>query len=570
MSTWKSLSIPGHRWRGDAVGGLNAAIVAIPLAMAFGVESGLGASAGLVGAIVLGVIASMFGGTPLLISGPTGAMTVVSSLIIARELDQSENTGTALTTIFIIFLLAGALQIIFGLTRIGQYIRFVPYPIVSGFLNGIGLLMVIFQLLPLLGHPSTIHFSDIMSSLADVSADVNVMAVLLGLITILIIYLWPRITRKVPATFVALVAVSAFAAAFKLNVPTIQDLPDEWIKWRWSHLMDYQNTQWADVLLPAFTLAIIGSIDTLLTSMVVDMTTGASHDSNQELVGQGLGNMAAAVAGGIPGAGATMRTVLNVKSGAKTRLSVFIQSAVLLLVLLEIGFINYIPLSVLAAILITVGINTIDYKGFRQVFLASRSDGLVMITVMITVIIYGLPYAFGAGLLLSAILFVKKMSDQSVTRTNPILLKRDHSHGGRDYAAREVYIQQLNGPLFFGFAVHFREAIKALPEARAVIFRMERVPFVDHSGIVALREIIDHLKKRDIIILLTGMQTDVRQQLERTGLIPDMIPREWVLHSFAHAADWLEEYLDKNPDKKLENTGLNSDLRLDELKGRQN
>jgi SulP family sulfate permease len=542
--------------------------------MAFGVESGLGASAGIVGAITLGFIASIFGGTPRLISGPTGAMTVVSSLVIARSFEQSPDTETALATIFIIFLLTGVIQIFFGLIKIGQYIRFVPYPLISGFMSGIGLLMIIFQVLPLLGHSSSIHFNEIIQLLRHVSDEVNFQALALGIITILIIYFFPAITKKVPATLVALVSVTALAVLLKLNVPTIQNIPDNWITWRWEHLVDYDHASWSQVVLPAFTLAMLGTIDTLLTSMVVDITTGSTHKSNKELVGQGLGNIASAIAGGIPGAGATLRTLVNVRSGAKTNASVIIQSAVLLLVLFEIGFVKVIPLSVLAGILITVGISIIDYKGLRQVFAISVSDGVVMVVVMVVTVVFGLPQAFATGIVLASVLFVKKMVDQAVKRTDSVVLLPPHESGSPDmdpfYMSREVYVQQLNGPLFFGFAVHFREAMQAFPEARAIIFRMDNVPFIDHSGIVALQEAIRHLKSKGIIILFAGLQPLVRTQMKAAELFPGLVDPELVFKSFASAADWLQKYLAAHPAPKLRKANLKKDFELNRLKDRLN
>jgi SulP family sulfate permease len=560
-------------WRGDLYGGLNTAIVALPLAMAFGVESGLGASAGLAGAITLGIVAAIFGGTPLLISGPTGAMTVVSSLVIAQSFEQSPDTETALTTIFIVFLLTGVFQILFGLIKIGQYIRFVPYPIVSGFMSGIGLLMITFQVLPLLGHTSSIHFNEIMQLLRHVTDEVNYQALALGIITILIIYFFPTITRKVPATLVALVGATAIAVVLKLDVPTIKDIPDNWITWRWAHLVDYDHASWSYVVLPALTLALLGSIDSLLTSLVVDITTGSTHKSNKELIGQGLGNIASAIAGGIPGAGATLRTLVNVRSGAKTKVSVIIQSLVLLLILFEIRFVNVIPLSVLAGILITVGISIIDYKGLRQVFAISVSDGVVMVVVMLVTVVFGLPQAFATGIVLASLLFVKKMADQSIKKSDSIVLVPPHHSDSPEepfYMSREVYVQQLNGPLFFGFAVHFREAMQAFPEARAIIFRMENVPFIDHSGIVALQEAIRNLKNKDIMILFAGLQPLVRTQMKAASLVPGLVDPEMVFKSFGPAADWLEKYLETHPSPKLRKANVKKDLELNRLRDRLN
>ena len=561
-------------WRGDLYGGLNSAIVALPLAMAFGVESGLGASAGIAGAISLAIIAALIGGTPLLISGPTGAMTVVSSLIIARAFEQLPTTETALATIFIVFLLTGVFQVLFGLMKLGQYIRFVPYPIVSGFMSGIGLLMVVFQVLPLLGHSSSLHFNEFVQLIGNIGGEVNYQALALGIITILIIYFFPAITRKVPATLVALVTATTLAVLLKLDVPTVADIPDNWIKWRWSHLVDYDHASWSMVIIPALTLAILGSIDTLLTSLVVDITTGSVHKSNKELIGQGLGNMASAMAGGLPGAGATLRTLVNVRSGAKTKVSIIIHSLVLLLVLFEIGFVKVIPISVLAGILITVGISIIDYKGLRQVFAISVSDGIVMVVVMLVTVVFGLPQAFATGIVLASILFAKKMADQSMRKSDSIVLmparRRNVPELEPFYMSREVYVQQLNGPLFFGFAVHFREAMQAFTDARAIIFRMENVPFIDHSGIVALQETLRHLKSKGIMILFAGMQPLVRSQVKAAGLIPGFVEPEMVFTTFGAAADWLEIFLNEHPDPKLRKANLKKDFELNKLKDRLN
>jgi sulfate permease, SulP family len=557
---------------GDFFGGVNVAIVSLPLAMAFGVESGLGATAGLIGCIVLGLVASWFGGTPLLISGPTGPMTVVSSLVIANELERSSDIGTALTTLFIIFLLAGLFQIFLGLIRIGQYIHFVPYSLVSGFMSGIGLMMVVFQLLPLLGHASTLHFQEILISFGELSS-FNVYALGLGLATLSIIYLFPRFTKAVPSTLIALIIITSVSYFLKLKVPTIGDVPDEWMRWRWSHLIAFDQTQWSDVLLPAITLSLLGSVDTLLTCLVTDTVTGNNHNSDKELIAQGTGNIMSAIAGGLPGAGATVRTMLNIRSGAKTKMSVVIQSALLALVFFEVAdFIHFIPLSVLAAILISVGISIIDYKSLLTIFKISPSDGWVMVVVMLTTLVFGLLPAFAAGVILASLLFVKKMADENTGKTKQLHLIPQIDREGIEpvYFSREVYVQELQGPLFFGFAFHFKQALKELPHSRAIIFRMERVPFIDHSGIFALQEVIGHLKAKGMILIFTGLHPSVEDQLSKSDIVPQLVHPEMIFNSFAHAADWLEKFLKENPERKLSKSNLYKDLDLKFLKNRSN
>jgi SulP family sulfate permease len=560
--------------KGDFFGGINAGIVALPLAMAFGVESGLGATAGLVGAIVLSIVASIVGGMPLFISGPTGLMTVVSSLIIANELERASTPEAALTTIFVIFLLAGFFQILLGVIRVGEYIKFVPYSIVSGFMSGIGLLMIMIQIFPLFGHPADIHVLNLFNSFFEVVQNINGSALSLGIATILIIYFFPKITKAIPATFVALLVVSLSAYFLKLDVPIIGDVSSAWIKWRWSHLITFDRTLWNDVLMPAATLALLGALDTLLTAVVVDMFSGGSHPHNRQLIGQGLGNIFSAIAGGLPGAGATMRTMLNIRSGAKTRLSVFIHAAFLLLVLFEVGnFINYIPFAALAGILITVGINIIDYKGLRDVARIPKSDALVMIVVMLVTIFFGLLQAFAVGIILASLSFVKKMADQNLGKTDTLVLMPDEvdlSAIEPVYLSREVFIQELSGPLFFGFASHFKEALKAIPNARAVMFRMERVPFIDQSGLYALQEVLKHLKQRQIVVVFTGLQEEPLKQLQKINIIPDLIQASNIFPSFGHAADKLEQFLKENPSNKVKKVSLNDDLQIKRLKDRLN
>ena len=273
-------------WRGDFFGGLSTAIVALPLAMAFGVESGLGAAAGLIGAFVLCSVASFFGGTPLLVSGPTGPMTVISSIIIANALETTTTAEEGLSTIFVIFFLAGVLQVVMGLLRIGQYIRFVPYPLISGFMSSVGILMVTLQIFPLLGEPTKMHLLSVIGGMGAALAAVNWAALALGLLTILTIYLFPKITRAVPSTLIALILVSGIAYFLPWKVPVIGDIPNEWMEWKWSHFPALDHAAWKEVLIPSFTLALVGSVDTLLTALVADMMTNAQHRSNRELIAQ--------------------------------------------------------------------------------------------------------------------------------------------------------------------------------------------------------------------------------------------------------------------------------------------
>jgi SulP family sulfate permease len=562
--------------RGDFFGGLNAAIVAIPLAMAFGVESGLGAAAGLIGAFVLCTVASLVGGTPLLVSGPTAPMAVVSSIIVANTLEKAATLEEGLSTIFVIFFLAGAFQVLLGLLRVGQYIRFAPYPLISGFMSGMGLLMITLQIFPLLGEPTRMHIAEVMGGMGEAFSSLNGTALALGLSTILVIYLFPKLTKAIPSTLVALVVVSGIAYFLPWKVPVIGDIPNEWMEWKWSHVQDFDHTLWKEVLVPSLTLALIGSVDTLLTSLVADMVSNTQHRSNRELLGQGLGNMLSALTGGLPGSGATMRTVLNIRSGARTRWSALIHSAFLLLVLLEVSqWISHIPLAVLAGILITVGLSIIDYKGLGDIRRIPKADAVVILVVLLLTFFVGILQAFAAGIVLASLFFVKKMADKNRTQSEPLALVEEENEEELTglhptLLAREIYIQEFSGPLFFGFASYFKRAFLELPYMRAVIFRMEHVPFIDHSGIVALGDVLLQLKNKKVVILLVGLQEEPEQQLRKMNIIPEIVKEQRIFPSFSAGADWLVPYLKENPSPHLREMVIQKTLGLDELNQRLN
>lgn len=291
--------------RGDFFGGLTAGVVALPLALAFGVQSGMGAIAGIYGA---GMLAAWFGGTATQISGPTGPMTVVSAVVVAAAIELHGSLDAAMGSIIAIFLLAGVIQILLGVLKIGQYIRYMP----SGFMSGIGVIIIVLQIFPFLGQSSPKNIIDIFVELPQALPQLNVDAVLLSLATIIIIYLFPRITKLIPSALIALVSLTIISTLLGLDVAIIGDIPEGLPALKLDTLggVDYMKPML--IIFPALTLAALGTIDSLLTSVVADNMTKTQHDSNKELIGQGLGNMAVAAIGGIPGAGATMRTVVNI------------------------------------------------------------------------------------------------------------------------------------------------------------------------------------------------------------------------------------------------------------------
>ncbi len=535
--------------RGDFFGGLTAGVVALPLALAFGLQSGMGAIAGLYGAIAIGMIAAWFGGTPTQISGPTGPMTVVSAVVISTAIEaHGGSLEAALGTVIAIFLFTGFFQILLGIFKIGQYIRYMPYPVVSGFMSGIGVIIIVLQIFPFLGHSSPKRILDIFAELPSIVHDINLASVSLALATIATIYIFPRITKLIPSALVALVVLTIISTMMGLDVKIISDIPKGLPALRLDTLTNVEWTHPMLIIIPALTLAALGTIDSLLTSIVADNMTKTRHDSNKELIGQGLGNMGAAMIGGIPGAGATMRTVVNINSGGKTRISGVIHSVALLIVLLGAGeYARLIPLPVLAGILITVGIGIIDYKGIKHIPHVPKTDSTIMLVVLFITVFDDLLQAVAVGMVLASVLFMKKMSD---------LVEQQSSTGSVDSYAREeswedeaniseevraqVYIKHFDGPIFFGFVSRLQEMVSALPEVTVVILRMPRVPYIDQSGIYAIEDAVIALKERGMMVLITGIQEQPKDMLSNIGLIPNLVPEEHIFADFSCCIEALE------------------------------
>jgi SulP family sulfate permease len=544
--------------RGNFFGGLTAGIVALPLALAFGEQTELGAIAGLYGAIALAIVAAIFGGTKTQISGPTAPMTVVSAVVIADAIAYAGDFNTAVPLIIATFFLAGAIQLGMGVAGIGKYIRYMPYPVVSGFMSGIGVIIVITQIFPFFGvsAPAGGPMGTI-RSVHQIPEILNVASVSVALITIGIIYGLPRITKAVPSSLVALVVMTA-AAFFMLDADSILrinsrgPIPTGLPELQLGFVAVFSNFQHMIVVFEyAFTLAALGAIDSLLTSLVADNMTKTRHDSNRELVGQGLGNMVGALIGGLPGAGATMRTVINIKSGGTGPLSGVVAGVFLLAVLLGLGsLVGWVPNAVLAGILITVGIGIVDYKGLRHLRTVPRADAAVMVIVLALTVFVDLLVAVGAGMVLSALLFMKNISDVIEHRTQSAPLREFSRElaweDEGDLVARrgdKVFIKHLDGPLFFGFANRFQELVAKMPELEVVILRFDRVPYMDQSGLYALEDAIMEFRKQGIRVAFTDIHGQPRDLAEKIRLIPDLVPPQFCFASFAECATWLERYL---------------------------
>ena len=535
--------------KGDITGGLVAGVVALPLALAFGVQSGLGATAGLYGAIAVGIFAAIFGGTATQASGPTGPMTVVSAALVAAATQLTGSIETAMPIIILAFLFGGLFQIVFGLINIAGYVKYFPYPVVSGFMSGVGLIIILLQIFPFVGLDAVKSTTKVITGFPQVFTEFNWQALALGALTVVIYYVFPYITKAIPSALVALILASIAGYFLQWDVPIIGEIPSGLPALQVEGLFSIDASAYSLVAEYALVLAVLGSIDSLLTSVIADNMTKTKHNSNRELIGQGIGNAIAAVFGGIPGAGATKGTVININSGGRTRVSGVIHGLFLLAVLLGLGKLaGFIPLSVLAGLLIPIGFKIIDIKGLKHLLRVPRADAVVLILVLLMTTFGSLIQAVGIGLLLASLLFMKQASDIGEKGMEVGTLAgfdgekpwQDEVEFYEQYKDK-VYIKHLYGPLFFGFTSHFQDEIKNIPEGvKALIIRMDRVPYIDQSGLYALENAVLDLEQRGIQVLLTAVQEQPKDKLVSIDIVPDLISEEHMFQNINSAFDYIE------------------------------
>ncbi len=519
--------------RGDLFGGVAAGVVALPLALAFGVASGLGPVAGLYGAIATGTIAALFGGTPVQITGPTGPMTLVVAGVLAGNMLPSGMVN--LPAVVGIFIVAGLVQIALGMLRIGSYIRYVPYPVISGFMSGIGVIIILQQLFPMLGAeaPSSDPWS-ILSQLHLLGGSIKWGAVVLCALTIATVHVLPRFTKAVPASLVALVVLTIVAIVLKFEVPVIGEIPSG-LPTLVMPTFDLQRLP--TLVSAALQLALLGAIDSLLTALVADNLTRTQHESNRELVGQGLGNIAAALIGGLPGAGATMRTVVNVNAGGRSRLSGVIHGLFLAAVLLGLsGLLQHVPRAVLAGLLVAVGIGIIDRRGLGHLLKLPRSDAFLMLFVLVLTVFTDLIIAVAAGLVIASFVFMKKVSDLTERQTTltPVADESWADELTIPEALRDkLLIKHVDGPLFFGFASQFLDiARQAALQSRLLVLRMDRISYMDQTGVYALSDALTRLNAAGVRVLVVGISVAHRDLLEKLQVIPTVVPESDIFSDF--------------------------------------
>ena len=538
--------------KGDLTGGLVAGVVALPLALAFGVQSGMGAAAGLYGAIAVGIFAAMFGGTATQASGPTGPMTVVSAALVSAAIEMTGSLENAMSIILLAFLLGGLLQVVFGFLNIASYVKYFPYPVVSGFMSGVGLIIIILQLFPFAGLDSAKSTVAIIKNFPRIFSEGNVSALILGTVTIVVYVIFPKMTKVIPSALVALVVASLIAYFANMDVPLIGEIPSGLPSFQLGGTFEVDASAYATILEYGVVLAVLGSIDSLLTSVIADNMTKTRHNSDRELIGQGIGNMIAAAIGGIPGAGATKGTVVNINAGGRTRLSGILHGVFLLTVLLGLGQLAaHIPLCVLAGLLIPIGFKIVDFRGLKHLTKVPRADAAVLILVLLITTFGSLIQAVGIGVALACILFMKKSGDLSeqgmevgnVEDIDGAKPWQDEKEFYEEYKDK-VIIKHLYGSLFFGFTSYFKDQIKALPaKVKAVVLRMDRVPYMDQSGLYTLEDVIFDLRAQDIEVVLVGLKEQPADMLKAVDIIPDLVPEEDLFEHIENSFIYLKEKL---------------------------
>ncbi|MGJ0330739.1 SulP family inorganic anion transporter [Aliarcobacter cryaerophilus] len=480
--------------KNDILAGITVAIVALPLALAFGVVSGAGAIAGLYGAIILGFIAALLGGVAVQVSGPTGPMTVVTAAAVATF---SNDFSTVMAVVFF----AGIIQISFGIVDLGKWIKFIPYPIISGFMCGIGVIIIILQINPLFGANTNSSIVYIVTNLFETFENINYEALFVGLVTIFIMFLTPKsITKIVPAALIALFFVTILATILNLNIPTIGEIPSKLPDFI---LPSFNILELSTVLTFAITLALLGSVDTQLTSVLVDSKLKTNHNSKKELIAQGIGNTMCSFFGAIPGAGATMRTVVNMKNGATTRISGVTHAIVLLIIALFLAPIaSKIPLALLAGILIKVGFDILDYRFLQIIQKVSKDDLIIMITVFLLTVFVDLIIAVAAGVFISSFMAVYQISKNIKIKHYKVLINDEN-----------IDIIKVKGALFFATAILLERVLNKANSNKIVIDCTE-VSYLDISAIFKLEDIIEKYEEKNIEIILVIKYTHKRRLLK--------------------------------------------------------
>jgi len=547
--------------RGDIFGGITAAVIALPMALAFGVASGAGAEAGLYGAILVGLFAALFGGSPTLISEPTGPMTVVFTAVIAKLMASDPVNGVAMA--FTVVVMAGLFQILFGIMRLGKYVTVMPYTVVSGFMSGIGIILIILQIGPLLGQASpTGGVIATLNNLPELLAGVRVQETVLALLTVAILFFVPaRMKRYLPPQLLALVVVTlaSIAVLGSADVRRIGTISTALPELR---MPVFSVEQWQIMLLDAVVLGMLGCIDALLTSVVADSLTRTQHNSNKELIGQGIGNVMSGLFGGLPGAGATMGTVVNIQAGGRTALSGVVRAGILVVVVLWAAKLTaVIPLAVLAGIALKVGIDIIDWGFLKRAHRLSGKGAIITYGVITLTVFVDLIAAVGIGLFVANVMTVTRLSelqaDDVKAVTNPretdLALTPDERKI-LSFAAGSVLLLHLRGAMIFGTSRVISRRNSEVEGIRTLIVDVTDVVYLGVSAALVIEEAILDMIKAGRSVYVVAAPGQPRQRLETMGVLQRM-PQHNVVEDRLTAME-RSVYHDRSP---LEATGAPTD-----------
>ncbi|PZV27455.1 MAG: sodium-independent anion transporter [Snowella sp.] len=532
--------------RGDIFGGVTAAVVSLPLALAFGVASGVGPIGGLYGAICVGFFAALFGGTPTLISEPTGPMTVVMTAIVASMTAANPDNGLAMA--FTVVMLAGVFQIIFGVFKLGKYITLMPYSVISGFMSGIGVILIILQIAPFLGQPAPKGgVMATVQSIPDLLSKINPPEAILGIITIAIIFLMPKkIKRIVPPQLIALIVgtIISLTVFQGVEIRRIGEIP---VGLPPLQFPTFSAGQITTMFVDGVMLGMLGCIDTLLTAVVADSLTRTEHKSDKELIGQGIANIVSGFAGGLPGAGATMGTVVNIQTGATSALSGLTRAIVLLIVVLGAARLTEpIPMAVLAGIALKVGIDILDWSFLKRSHQVSMKGSIIMYGVLLLTVFVDLIVAVGVGVFIANILTIERLSEMQsgevklITDTDDDVRLTPEQKELLDKGMGHVLLFYLSGPMIFGLSKAIAREHNAIKAGEALVMDLTDVPLLGVTASLAIENAIRDAHDKGLQIYIVGASEKIKARLHKLGLF-EFITEEHIMgdrtEALRHAVD---------------------------------
>ena len=537
--------------QGDIFGGITAAVIALPMALTFGVASGAGASAGLWGAILIGFFAALFGGTPTLISEPTGPMTVVMTAVIASLTAANPENGMAMA--FTVVMLAGVFQIIFGFLKLGKYVTLMPYTVVSGFMSGIGVILIILQTAPFLGQASPKGgVIGTVQNLPSLIANINPLETLLAGLTVAILLFYPSQLKKfLPPQLLALI-VGTLISIFLFSNADIRRIGEITIGLPSLQMPTFSINQLQTMLVDGLVLGMLGCIDALLTSLVADSLTRTEHNSNKELMGQGIGNLVSGLFGGIPGAGATMGTVVNIQSGGRTAVSGLTRALVLLVVVLGLSqYLTGIPSAVLAGIALKVGIDIVDWGFIKRAHKISPKAAIIMYGVIALTVFVDLIVAVGVGVFVANILTIERLSNHRADKVKAITYDDEEIDLNQEEkqllerANGRVLLFYLSGPMIFGVAKAISREHNLINDYQALVLDLTEVPILGVTSSLALENAITEAVEKGRQVFLVGLQGQAERRLRKLGVM-EKIPTQNLISDRTTALRQAVNYVDKH------------------------